>query len=225
MSEATDRLEATISKMPYPSAARLSHGEKCAAFYAMRRGFPKWLIAKTFGITPTTASYIANCLAPPEGAKPRYENIAREFRAMGEKEFGEKYYTIEIDDRIARIRADVVTPEDATRRKFGPAKTLNRLAGFHRIPTDYGRDEIVEVRWIDEEGWTFSEMDQTMHPSRNMPRFDAGVFSYNWTAPDRFKSSRTALQAAWVNYGNDAPSVPELPKPLKPPAAYRPDDE
>jgi hypothetical protein len=207
MSEATDRLEATLAGMPISAAARLSFPERCGAFYAMHRGFPKSLVAEAFGITPTTAGFLANCLVSKDGTRPRYEDVAQEFTKLGEKKFGERYYTLEIDDRIARIRAGAVTEEDANRRRFGPSATFRACQGFYRIPQIDGNEAIVEIRWIDKEGWTYSEC-QNHHgpdPDRRYACFDDGYVLYNWTCAKRFRSSNAALVDAYANYAADCP--------------------
>jgi hypothetical protein len=193
MSEATERLEATLARMPLHNAGRLSHADKCGAFYALYRGFPKSLVAKAFGITPTTASHLAHCLAPRPGAQTRYDDIAREFRTLGASAFGERYYTAEIDDRIARIRADAPTADDAKHRRFGPSETHNAYEGYFTIPTIDGGEAIVRVHWA-QQGWTYSE-----------------ITPDSWTAPVHFRSSGKALMDAFNNYGQDCPSP--LPQP------------
>lgn len=217
MTEALDRLDATLSRMPFSHAARLPWGEKCGAFYALYRGFPKSLIAEAFAITPTTASFLANCLNPVPAARSRYADVAAEFKSLGPQAFGEKYYTLDIDDRIARVRSGVLSPDDAKRRQFGPSSTNALRKGFHRIPTLTGDDAIVEIHWIEGEGWTFSELDNSPAGVAfdHRPRFEVGYILYNWTAPDRFRSSQLSLRAAYNNYGQAMPSLINLPPKLQ----------
>jgi hypothetical protein len=132
MNETTDRMKDDIRRhlIDHPqSARRLTYGERCAAFYALYWGYSRAVVSEAFGIHPTTASLIADCLVYDRSGRRRramvskddhgnafgeeppridperfrrksvYQDIAREFLELGEPAFGERYITEE-----ARLR-------------------------------------------------------------------------------------------------------------------------
>ena len=208
-----ESLEALLAEFPKSQGARLSWGEKCGAFVALHRGVPQNVVAKAFGVTPTTISLLASCLAPRADAKTKYANVRREFEALGAERFDAKYYTSDIADRLTRWRLGQPTQADKKIRPYGsaPAATMNAHEGFHEIPTHSTKTPtaIAHIHWVEGEGWTVSEVDQ--------PSFLAGQPKYNWTEKTRFKSSTAALKAAYEDiYAFDYPDHPpaklELPR-------------
>jgi hypothetical protein len=182
MSDPYDRLDGYLSEMGALASGRLSFHDQCAAFVLLQRGFSRGLVAKTFGISPSAATHIGDCLSP--GSK-RYAKVADAYRAMGEEAFGRAYFTQDIDDRLARFRLNVPKQGDFRRgRAPNPGSDLD--AGDHQIPVLHGRRgdiDTITVFWADGRGWTFRKADE-------------------WTCPEIFKTSMTALDEAWKSYGH-----------------------
>jgi hypothetical protein len=128
MSRATENLEKMISEMPLHKGPRMRFATLCGAFYALHRGFSRTLVAKAFGISVASASLLSHC---DRAGSRHYRRIAEEFHRLGEKEFGETYYTPEIDDRIARFRMGVPDTSDI-RTRLADDKA-HKYEGRHRI--------------------------------------------------------------------------------------------
>ena len=180
MNEALERLARRLEGLSAHSSGRLSFPDRCAAFYCLHRGFPQSLIAKAFGVTPGAVSTLAKALTNER----RYQDIAREFRSLGPDRFGEKYYTIAVDDRIARFRAEQETPNDL-RRGRGPNPSADSHQGDWEVTAVNGQDITFTVFWTGPEGWSY--------------RQDEGPGPYE-CAPERFTGSTKAREAGYMSY-------------------------
>jgi hypothetical protein len=109
MSEATEKLEELINALPRMSR-RLSFSEKCAAYFALDRGFAQSLVAKAFRISSGAASALANCRNGKGDG--RYATIADEYDRLGREAFGEKYFTDEHITKLQRWRLGAETDAD-----------------------------------------------------------------------------------------------------------------
>ena len=178
MSEAIDRLNARLADMT--PTARLTFEDKCAAFYLIQRGFKQVLIAEVFGVTQTAISQLARALKP--GAR-KYKNVADEWARIGSSdEFGRIYYTLDIDDRVARARVNSPQPGDL-RRGRGANPNLEPFKPFDLDGVHY------ECVWMDKPGPYDSQGDYDT--ARFLP---ATGWTFTHTAgpvspwPKRFKS-------------------------------------
>lgn len=181
MSKTTERLDALQSRIPMSSiAGRLSFPEKCAAFYLLRRGFKKNLVALVFGLSPMSATRLSR--ADPEG--DRYPDVAREYERLGHDAFGDRYYTQDIDDRLWRYVAETPTEGDGAKRKFGPNPNAREGAGRYRILAINGREVEFTVYWKPAQGWSYRQ-DQ-----------EPGAYE----SPSIDKSAAKARDAALENY-------------------------
>ena len=166
MNEAVDRLNARLAATPPGASAHLTFQQKCAAFYLLERGFKQALVAEVFGISKASVNLLANALKP--GART-YANVAEEWNRIGDaEEFGRLYYTIDIDDRVARARAHAPGDGDL-RRGRGPNPNLEPWPPFVHYEAHYTcvwRDEtntpegeeIVDYETgekLPARGWTF----------------------------------------------------------------------
>lgn len=88
MTEATEMIEKALIDAPR-SHRRLTHEEKCAAYYAVHRGFPHTVVAQAFGVSRPTITALPN---------PR---VAQDFSDLGPHEFGAKYTTAENAEALA----------------------------------------------------------------------------------------------------------------------------
>jgi hypothetical protein len=65
MSDATEMMKEDLRRLAIEgnlTGRRLSHSERCGAFYALYWGYSRAVVADAFGVTPTTTSLIADCL-------------------------------------------------------------------------------------------------------------------------------------------------------------------
>jgi hypothetical protein len=197
--------------MGLATARRLSHPEKCAAFYCMQRGFPQRVVAKAFGITTGTASLIANCLNPR--ARPLYRKVAEEWVRLGKQEFGEKYYNSEWGDRLAAVK--LKKPVEKL-RPSGPNPRATAHVGFHYLPETGGQIPLVEIHQTETGAFVFSDVSS----------IGEGEIAYRSTSPTRHDTSYQALVAAHRAIGFTDADMPRPfpPKLDKPPELY-PNDE
>ena len=109
---------------------KLTFHKQCAAFAALYAGVRNQVVARAFGISAQTASFISGCLEnDPEpyrtsvvdkgkgiieketivwdhnrnrspNRRRHYEEVAREFDALGKERFAERYYTERVHDLI-----------------------------------------------------------------------------------------------------------------------------
>lgn len=155
MSTAIERLDALAGQFPMTeSAGRLSFPERCAAYYLLRRGFKKSLVALTFGVSPAAMTKLAN--ADLHGS--RYVAVVHEYARLGHDEFGARYFTDEIEARLARFRMSVPTEGDLAKRRFGASPTARGAAGEYTLSIKGGPITFY-VYWITAEGWAFRQDD------------------------------------------------------------------
>lgn len=178
MPTALERLDAMVAEITPRRAGHLSFSDMCGAFYALYRGFPQSLVAKSFGISQAAASKLARCRINPRA----YVNVAAEFKRLGPEEFGETYFTDDIADRIARFRANVQTPGDLRRGRTSNA-AADSEAGLWLMNDDQGDEHTVEVYWADATGWRHREEGRWAYVSHRV-----------------YETSRKAREAAYANY-------------------------
>ena len=131
---------------------KLSFAEQCGAFAALYGGARNAVVAKAFGISAITASYLGGCLEndpsrtrrsikwtgegdgeiiqtpcdhnahrDPERRR-RYEDVGREFEALGEEEFVRRYLTPAVYARVQKAHNEFA----AARRAAAQEKDRNR---------------------------------------------------------------------------------------------------
>jgi hypothetical protein len=147
-----NNLETMLETMPATHSGRLSFAHQCAAFYALQRGFKASLIAKVFGVTPSAASTLKNA----ETSTRRYGRVTAEWRKLGPHAFGEKYWTPEIDDRLARFRVDSPDHADLMRGR-GPNPNADKHAGLWEIEDRAAARHTVEIFWAPSQGWRYRD--------------------------------------------------------------------
>jgi hypothetical protein len=116
MSKATATLDELIKELPR-MAKRLSFHDKCAAYYALERGFPQSLIAKALGVSSGAMSALANCRNEKGGG--RYQDVRNEYDRLGHDAFGDHYFTDDFATKLQRFRMGVETDADRA-RMHGP---------------------------------------------------------------------------------------------------------
>lgn len=116
---------------------KLPFEEQCAAFALLYGGAKNETVAKVFGISKVTVSYLNGCLQyDPSPTRSRlafrdgkpveetferdhnrsrnparvqhYENVAREFEALGEHAFNRRYLTPAIFDRVEKAKREII---------------------------------------------------------------------------------------------------------------------
>ena len=137
-----DDLKAAIAAEGRGAARKLTFSEHCGAFAALYGGAKPKVVAKAFGISPQTVSYLSGCLeSDPDpyryeidpktdmatGRKVNldhdrsrspnrvrhYPNVRREFEALGVEEFNRRYY----NERT--IRRIIIAKEQLKARAAG----------------------------------------------------------------------------------------------------------
>ena len=94
---------------------RLSWGEHYNIFALLQSGVKQETISRMFGISLSSISHLANCLAPRPASIRRYPHVFREWRQLGRDEFIKAYLTEEHvlqADRIKRSLAGVLDTRD-----------------------------------------------------------------------------------------------------------------
>jgi hypothetical protein len=79
---------------------KLAFGEQCAAYGALKLQVPLEAVARAFGVGLPTLSYLRHA-GEVRGGQLRYRLVAREFEALGEDAFVQKYLTPPIRERLA----------------------------------------------------------------------------------------------------------------------------
>lgn len=128
-------------------ARKLTFNEQCGAFAALYAGVRNQVVARAFGISLQCASYISGCLDnDPEpyhtmivdkgkgviekqtvlqdhnrNRKPsrrkHYEDVGREFEALGKERFSDRYYTDRVHSRITLAKVELAAEARAKKQK------------------------------------------------------------------------------------------------------------
>jgi hypothetical protein len=136
-------LEEMLTELAPSQSRRLTFQEKCAAYYALKRGFPQKLIGKVFGVSQGAACALLK--ASPDSR--RYRDVAHEFERLGAEEFGRRYWTPEYDDRLGRFRMGQQKTFDQMRGS-APNPTADKYQGAHE-----SADGEFHINWVPGKGW------------------------------------------------------------------------
>lgn len=161
---------------------KLTFLDRCAAFACLYQGIPQPIVAKAFGISRASVSYIGGCVPidnrPPvtieigghvetladinltrrrlAGRKPRYQDVTDEFVRLGPDLFIQRYVTAELRDKLIRLRDQRPKPGD-DRTPFGFDPTDHGFKGVHDFGVNgMGGDEIIRVALIRNVGWVYA---------------------------------------------------------------------
>lgn len=223
MPEAFDPLEALAKRAAASidgTGRKLTLFDKCAAFACLYGGTKSSVVAKAFGLSSASVSYLAGCRPiddrkpvtitiddgqrlhsethiPPNlnmrrssDRKPRYQDVAREFDRLGETMFLRTYYTADIDARIERIEQNRPKPGD-DRTPFSFNPKADSHAGVHNFGVNqFGVEECIRIVCDPKRGW--------MYDGCNPDGSKLGE-QWNWTYDDRDKPFRTSI-AAYEHY-------------------------
>ena len=136
---------------PKMAGRKLPFAEQCAAFALLYGGAKNETVAKVFGLSKTTVSYLNGCLKyDPTPTRSRlvfkngrpveetygsdhnrsrnparqqhYETVAREFEALGEQNFNHRYLNAAIFARVEKAKREII-----------------RAKG--RVPVEYRKEE------------------------------------------------------------------------------------
>jgi hypothetical protein len=203
MSRATESLAAMLAEGGPGTTRRPSFEKRCGIFYALYMSDKRdsknpnrtsaATIARAFGITPSAASRLARALTP----RSKFKSIAKEFERLGEKAFGETYFTDEMWDALNEARKE--------KNPSGPGPQSDSHKGFHQIFTfEDGTPQIVFVAWTEQptRGWTYI-------PCYG---YENGEFNFEHFDHIRERTSRAALIAAYGGRGAPAELPPAITK-------------
>ena len=202
------------------NARKLTLFDKCAAFACLYGGTRSAIVAKAFGLSSASVSYLAGCRpiddrkpvtitiddgqrlhsethTPPNlnmrrsaDRKPRYQDVAREFDRLGEEMFLRTYYTADIDARIERIEQKRPKPGD-DRTPFSFNPKADSHADLHNFGVNqFGVEECIRIVCDPKRGW--------MYDGCNPDKSKLGE-QWNWTYDDNDKPFRTS-KAAYEHY-------------------------
>jgi hypothetical protein len=189
-----EHLNEMLADLPASRGPRMPLSTLCAAFYLIHREFPRPLIAKTFGISEATVALLANCT---HSDARRYQRVAAEWRKLGADRFGDLYYTQDIDDRVARIRAGV-----EEKRRRGADVRADKWAGDYIITLPDGSQAPTTLQWR-MPGRDLSPVDDMPLPARwafretGMPD-DHPASKWSW---EFYPTSSEAHAGMYVNFG------------------------
>ena len=223
MPEAFDPLEALAKRAAASidgTGRKLTLFDKCAAFACLYGGTKSSVVAKAFGLSSASVSYLAGCRpiddrkpvtitiddgqrlhsethTPPNlnmrrsaDRKPRYQDVAREFDRLGEEMFLRTYYTADIDARIERIERNRQKPGD-DRTPFSFNPKADSHAGLKSFGVNqFGVEECIRIVCDPKRGW--------MYDGCNPDGSKLGE-QWNWTYDDNDKPFRTS-KAAYEHY-------------------------
>ena len=223
MPEAFDPLEALAKRAAASidgTGRKLTLFDKCAAFACLYGGTKSSIVAKAFGLSSASVSYLAGCRpiddrkpvtitiddgqrlhsethTPPNlnmrrspDRKPRYQDVAREFDRLGEETFLRTYYTADIDARIERIEQKRPKPGD-DRTPFSFNPKADSHADLHNFGVNqFGVEECIRIVCDPKRGW--------MYDGCNPDKSKLGE-QWNWTYDDNDKPFRTS-KAAYEHY-------------------------
>ncbi len=201
-----EALAAMVAAEPARAARKLSFYGQCSAFYALHAGASRTLVAKAFGVTQSTVSLLANCLAGPgRDGKWRYAGVAEEFNRLGEKAFAERYYTEETHLRLMRIKMNIAEAADQ-RGSHGPNPNADKYS-----TANYGVFEIdgdcYRIDWVTREfcgeGWHYAPCDEA--GTVDDPSRYTGHYVEETRADRPFRTSAAAYDAVYEAYGQISP--------------------
>jgi hypothetical protein len=150
----SDRAKAILLQANVRLTRRLTFQQKCAAYALLQCGYPKHVVALVIDMADMTAGRLAKA-AETNGIHP---DVAREYHRLGHEEFGRIYLTDEILTKAQRA----VLGLERKGKIIDPG--ADQSSGYWLI-----RDDPLQaflVRWVDNEGWTFSDEWDDMYPER-----------------------------------------------------------
>lgn len=206
MSRATEALDKLIAEMP-PMSKRMLFHDKCAAFYAMERGFSQNMVAKVFGSSSAAMSALAHCLNSPN----RYQDVAREYERLGREAFGERYFTDEIETRFqvwrvkTQAEALAVKPRGPDPR---PGKWGNKIFLVedyqHNVHAclvslrSYNQDVIIDTDEYAKQGWAWRYLTDVEYGQEKI--LDKPTTCPPWSRT-RWPTAAQAVDGAYEGHG------------------------
>jgi hypothetical protein len=149
-----DRARAILLQANLRLTRRLTFQQKCAAYALLQCGYPKHVVALVIDMADMTAARLMQA-SETNGI---YPDVAKEFNRLGSEEFGRVYLTDEILTKAQRA----VLGLERKSKTFDP--NAAQSSGYWLIRSDPLQAFL--VRWVDSEGWTFSDEWDDMHPER-----------------------------------------------------------
>lgn len=144
-----EAFEEYLRGLPNPRGRKLSFSDKCGIAYALHRGEKITVICEAFALSRATASNLRHALEP---GRKHYGDVRAELERLGQEPFKEKYFTLEFNMRLQRVRRGLThldeTGRDLAPRTFGPDQYAKKYAGEHTLEDG----SIWHVDWRPE-GW------------------------------------------------------------------------
>jgi hypothetical protein len=202
MSKPWEKLEEMISEMPLQKGPRLSFPQMCGAFYALHRGFKRAVVAKAFGLSPSSASLLANCR---RAGTRHYARVAEEFMRLGEEAFRDRYFDDDILTRLQRFRFHVPRPDDI-RTRLADHKA-GKYEGKHQLENFAGEQLEIEIAWRTAgQDCTWGETGERDRPLKAGWAWTASNYPGVWSE-DRWRTSSEAYDGAHEQNGVASPRL------------------
>jgi hypothetical protein len=159
----------------------------------LQRGYPKFLVARVFNMSPMTAARLMKTSAD-NGVHP---DVDKEFNRLGREEFDRTYVT---DDLVTLVQRVVLGLERKS-KTFDP--NAAQSSGHWLIKGD--PPAAFCVRWMDGEGWALGE-DRDVYPDRHFTSTiarTAGHKAYNALKQRPIRISEAEARAIWKKTSNE----------------------
>jgi hypothetical protein len=184
---------------PQENQAKLSFSERCGAFCALYEKTPHSIVARAFGITKTTASWLAGCL--PDGIDHRVKTIGFEDRTVSDESADGAFYKANAP-QIVSVPVDVIIDYDPNRNRNPNRKLryqdvarefihLGRDGFFARYYTDSIHERLIRAK--------YQAGNEDSGRGQNGANRSAAKFSFKYYGPVR--CGEKFYRIAWVPAG------------------------
>ena len=219
---------AAAAEMRAERAARigpkLTRIEQYQAFALLQSGTPRSIVSLMFGITPTTASHLANCLDHGPGKLWRYSAVFREWRRIGEQAFLAAYLTEENFLKAKRLKYTVAAPLDDRASLYFESQPRADSCAYARIGSFQAGAWRFRIDWVEAApevpaerrgpiGWRYAVCDDNDVPadyySRNPNESDPVRADGLWMP---WRTSGDAFDYAYASNDLRSPRRPGRPR-------------
>ena len=206
-----------------PRGRRLSWGDHYAIFALLQSGVKQEVISNMFGISLSSISHLANCLAPRPQSIRRYPHVFREWRLLGRDEFIKAYLTEEHVLQADRIKRSVAGALDTRDLSINPHadSCAYKMRGPVQVEEDWFRIDWIECDHpeIPPEkkgpiGWRYALIDELDQPKE--PYVSISPYETDPPRPDGvwmpWRTSGDVFDWLFVMRGLKSPRRPGRPR-------------
>ena len=168
-----------LASLKRPNYGKLSFGEQCAFYAALKCDVPPIAVAKVAGVSQATVSLLSGA-GEMRGGQMRYPKVAREYDSLGHDAFVHSYLNPIIRDRLM-VEMDKITHAarnpDVNSAGFNPR--ANRYGGRHEWALSY-RLTVFRIELHADRGGYFW---RDLKPYSDMPEIPAEQIAFNPDCP------------------------------------------